>query len=213
MTTVPFSFAGRTPAVVTIDCHRGHLDPQVATMPIPAERVGTVIGHNVRLLDQLRQAGVPVIHVLTSYRDAAEIRKNAWWSAVAGTTATRKNVMAHQVAGSPGLEVMPELVDPADILISNKKRYDCFVATDLDHVLRAHDIDTLILTGINTNSCVLATAISGNVRDYAVVVVRECVDTMDRSLHEPALDIIDGAFGWTMTIDEVVRALQEARAA
>ncbi len=207
MSKPPFRLADRRPAVVTVDVHRGHLDPAVATMPVPADRAEQVVRANAFLADHVRAAGVPVIHVMTCYRSAAEIATNPWWASVAGTTATRRNVLVHQVVPSPGLEVMPEVLRDGDIVVATKKRYDCFVATDLEHVLRSLDIDTLILTGINTNSCVLATAIAGNVRDYAVTVVRECVDTMDRSLHEPALDIIDAAFGWTMTTDEVLDSL------
>jgi nicotinamidase-related amidase len=127
--------------------------------------------------------------------------------AVAGTDATRARILEHQVPGSPGLEIMPEVLDPSDLVVATKKRYDCFLATDLDHVLRSLQIDTLLLTGINTNSCVLATTIAANVRDYAVVVVRDCVATMDEELHEPALAIVDAAFGWTMTGDQVLGAL------
>lgn len=210
MSTPPFRIGDRSPAVVTVDVHRGHLDPSVATMPVAADRARRVVAANARLAERARAAGVPVVHVLTSYRNAGEITKNPWWVSVAGTSATRRNVLTHQVAGSPGIEIMPEVLRPEDTVVATKKRYDCFVATDLDHVLRSLDVDTLLLTGINTNSCVLATAIAGNVRDYAVIVVRDCVDTMDPSLHEPALAIIDGAFGWTMTTDEVLDSLGTA---
>jgi nicotinamidase-related amidase len=99
------------------------------------------------------------------------------------------------------------LLDPADVVVYNKKRYDCFVATELDHVLRSRGITTLLLTGVNTNSCVLATTVSANAKDYAAVVVEDCVDTMDRSLHEPALRVIRQAFGWTMSTREILDAL------
>jgi biuret amidohydrolase len=201
------SLRDRRVAAVTIDVHRGHLDPAVATMPIAADKAGEVTKANAAFLQRLRPAGIPVIHVMTAYRNTAEIAGNPWWKAVAGTDATRALVLEHQVAGSPGLEIMPEVLEATDLLVTTKKRYDCFVATDLDHVLRSLRIDTLLLTGINTNSCVLATAVAGNVRDYAVVVVRDCVATMDEALHEPALAIVGAAFGWTMTSAEVVAAL------
>ena len=200
--------SSRRIAVVTIDCHRGHLDPLVATLPLAAANADMVIKANALLLTSLRDTGIPVIHVMTSYRSSAEIDGNPWWSKVAGTTATRRNILIHQLPGSPGLEIMPELFEPEDLVVASKKRYDCFMATDLDHALRALAIDTVVLTGINTNSCVLATAISANTRDYAVIVVRDCVDTMDEDLHEASLDIIDRAFGWTLTTQELLDSLQ-----
>jgi nicotinamidase-related amidase len=194
-------------AVVTIDMHRGHLDPSVATMPLPAQAAARVTAANRKLVDGARARGLPVIHVVTSYRDVREISSNPWWRQVAGTDATRANVLNHQLPGSQGLQVMAELLDPTDVVVHGKKRYDAFASTELDAVLRARGIETLLLTGVNTNSCVLATTVAANARDYAPVVIEDCVDTMDRSVHEQALAIIRQAFGWTATTDEILEAL------
>jgi nicotinamidase-related amidase len=195
-------------AVVTIDLHRGHLDPEVATMPLDAASAARVTGANAALLASARELKLPVIHVLTSYHSVEEIASNPWWASVAGSDATRANVLNHQLPGSPGLAIMPELLDTGyDIVVDTKKRYDSFTATELDHVLRSRGIDTLLLTGVNTNSCVLATTVAGNARDYKVIVIEDCVDTMDPSLHDPALNIIRKAFGWTCSSDEALAAL------
>src|SRR4051812_10854325 len=99
-------------AVVTIDLHRGHLDPSVATMPLPPEVSERVVRANVDLLQAARQRNIPVVHVVTSYHGVEEIASNPWWAAVADTDATRRNVLRHQLPGSPGLEPVPELLDP-----------------------------------------------------------------------------------------------------
>jgi nicotinamidase-related amidase len=198
----------RRVAVVTIDVHRGHLDPEVATMPLPADAAARVTKANAVLLTAAREKGIPVVHVVTSYHGVEEIASNPWWKNVAGTDATRANVLNHQLPGSPGLEVMRDVLDTGyDIIVDTKKRYDAFTASELDHVLRSRGIDTILLTGVNTNSCVLATTVAGNALDYSVVVVEECVDTMDRTLHEAALKIIRQAFGWVGTTEEVIAAL------
>jgi nicotinamidase-related amidase len=195
-------------AVVTIDVHRGHLDPTVATLPLPAEVSARVVAANAELVKAARERNIPVVHVVTSYHGIEEIAANPWWRAVADTGATRANIMRHQLPGSPGLDVMPEVLDSDyDIVVMNKKRYDSFHATELDHVLRSRGIDTVLLTGVNTNSCVLTTTLSGNAKDYAMVVVEECVDTMDPELHEAALVVIRQAFGWVASLKEVVAAL------
>lgn len=204
--TLPDLRAGRT-AVVTIDMHRGHLDPAVATMPLPAEAAARVTAANAVLVRAARERSVPVVHVVTGYHDVAEIAANPWWASVAGTDATRANVLHHQLPGSPGLQVMPELLEDSDVVVTGKKRYDCFASTDLDLVLRSRGVETLLLTGVNTNSCVLATTVAANTRDYAAVVVEDCVDTMDRSLHDAALAVIRQAFGWVASLDRTVAAL------
>lgn len=207
MSSLPKHFDPQHAAVVTIDMHRGHLDPAVATMPLASETAARVVAANRRLILAAREHGVPVIHVVTGYHSVEEIASNPWWASVAGSDATRANVLKHQLPGSPGLEVMPELLEASDIVIRNKKRYDSFAATELDHVLRSRNLDTVLLTGVNTNSCVIATTIAGNTRDYSMVVVEDCVDTMDPSLHDAALAVIRQAFGWVATTDEVVAVL------
>ena len=148
------------------------------------------------------------MHVVTGYRDVQEIASNPWWAAVAGTDATRANVLNHQLPGSEGLELMPEVYDAGrDLVVDTKKRYDCFAATDLDHALRSLGADTLLLTGVNTNSCVLATTVAAHTRDYRAVVVEDCVDTMDPALHQAALTVIRQAFGWAAPAEEVLAAL------
>jgi len=193
-------------AVVAIDLHRGHLDMAVATMPTTPEVAARVIAANRRLFDWCRSAGIPVIHLVTSYRDADEIRANPFWRHLAEDPAsTRKNAMRHNIIGSPGCNVMPQLLDARDFVVNTKKRYDCFLGTDLDFLLRSHGINTLLITGVNTNSCVLATTTAANVRDYAVIVVEDCVDSMDGpELHEAGLACIRTAFGFVMNTDAVM---------
>lgn len=200
------------PAVVAIDLHRGHLDPAVATMPVPDAVSERVVEANRRFFERCRMVDIPIIHLVTTYRDVAEIRANPFWRSIAESpSATRKNAMRHNIAGSPGCEIMPTLWDAErDWVVCTKKRYNCFAGTDLDFVLRTHDVNTLLITGVNTNSCVLSTTTAACSRDYAVVVVEDCVDTMDGPiLHEAALNCIRTAFGWVMPADEVIASMME----
>ncbi len=198
------------PAVVTIDMHRGHLDPAVATMPVPPGAEARVIRSNAAFLAAARAARVPVIHVLTQYIDVGEIRMNPFWRTRADNpAATRKHVERHQLQNGPGCEIMPEILDSSyDITLDTKRRYDCFESTDLEFVLRARGANVLFFTGINTNSCVLATVVRANVRDFAAVVVEDCVDTMDGpELHEAGLSVIRTAFGWTMNSEQIEKEI------
>jgi nicotinamidase-related amidase len=193
-------------AVVAIDLHRGHLDLTVATMPTAPDVATRIIAANKRLFDWCRSVGIPVIHQVTSYRDAEEIRANPFWRTRAEDPATtRKNVMRHNIIGGPGCTVMPQLLDVSDFVVNTKKRYDRFLGTDLDFLLRSHGINTLLITGVNTNSCVLATTTAANVRDYCVIVVEDCVDSMDGpELHAAGLACIRTAFGFVMATEAVM---------
>ena len=194
-------------AIVAIDLHRGHLDMAVATMPAAPEVAARVVQANRQLMDWARGAGIPVVHLVTQYRDAEEIRVNPFWRTRSEDPDNpRKNVLRHNIIGMPGGEIMPGLHDTArDWVVNTKKRYNCFVATDLDLLLRSHGINTLIVTGVNTTSCVLSTVTAACSMDYAVVVASDCVDTMDKpELHDAALLCIRTAFGFVMTSREIM---------
>jgi nicotinamidase-related amidase len=193
------ALAGR-PAVITIDLHRGHLDTEVATLPLPPDRCGALVEHCAKLLDGFRSAGVPVIHVITAYRSRDEILSNRYWRFQADRPgSSRTRIADHNLEDGPGVELMPGLLVDGDVLVKTKKRYDCFVGTDLKQVLRAGEHDSVLILGVNTNSCVIATAIAASVHDYAVFVLEDGVDSMlGPELHEAALAVIETSFGWVI---------------
>jgi nicotinamidase-related amidase len=199
------------PAVVTIDLHRGHLDPEVATLPLPADESAALVKRSLPILDRYRQAGIPVIHVITSYRDREEIVSNPFWRFHAGRSGSPRSAVAdHNLEGMPGLELMPGVYADGDQIVLTKKRYDCFVGTDLEFMLRAARHDAVLLLGVNTNSCVIATAIAASVKDFAVFVVAEGVDSMlGAKLHRAAIDIVDASFGWVIPAETTFDVLDE----
>jgi biuret amidohydrolase len=199
------------PAVVTIDLHRGHLDPAVATLPLAAENAAALVERAVPLLHAYRDHGVPVVHAITAYRNRDEILNNAFWRFQAGRPGSSRAAIAeHNLEGMPGLELMPGIGRAGDAIVRTKQRYDCFVGTDLEMVLRAGGHDAVLLLGVNTNSCVIATAIAASVRDYAVFVVEDGVDTMlGPELHEAALAVIAASFGWVVPAEVTLEALRE----
>jgi biuret amidohydrolase len=184
----------RNPVVVSIDMHRGHLDPAVATLPVPAAEARALVGHAATVYRELRELGVPIVQVVTRYRRPSESTSNPFWASRRSQTRARQS--EHNLLGSPGTQPMPELLDPRDVIVDTKKRYSAFLHTDLDFVLRDLGARTVILTGVNTNSCVLGTAFEVVNRDYQLLVLRDCCGSMDgASAHEQALTLIETALG------------------
>lgn len=197
-------------AAVAIDMHRGHLDPAVATLPLPAERCGPLIKRAAALFAALRERAVRVVHVVTEYRDAAEIAANPFWASIHDDASkARQGVLRHNLGGSPGTEIVAELHDARDLVVRGKKRYSSFYGTDLEFLLRRRlGADTLILAGINTTTCVLCAAFEATNRDFRVVVAADAVDSMDgEAMHAFALRLTGAALGWPLGTDEIVAAL------
>jgi len=76
-----------------------------------------------------------------------------------------------------------------------KHRYNAFLNTDLDTILRANGIRTIVFTGVSTNCCVESTAREAFMRDYYVVVVDDATASYSRELHQAALKTLDALFG------------------
>jgi ureidoacrylate peracid hydrolase len=67
------------------------------------------------------------------------------------------------------------------------------------------DVDTLLLMGINTNTCVQCAAFESMNRGFRVVVLEDCVASMyGEDLHQAALQNIARCLGWVLTSEQVL---------
>ena len=197
-------------AIVTIDMHRGHLDPVHATMPVPLEESRRVREYAGDLLTFGRDQGIPVIHVILTKRPVEAERGSRRHTAGvvlsndAPATEALQRGIPHNIQGSIQTELMPEMGPEAtDFIIDNKKTFSAFVGTDLDHLLRTLGADTAILVGINTNTCVQSSAFDAANLGYRAVVVSDCVaSTYGQDLHVLGLENISRCIGWVLTVQE-----------
>jgi nicotinamidase-related amidase len=211
-------------AIVTIDMHRGHLDMDVATMPTKPDDAKRVISSASEILEFARQAKIPVIHVVLVYRRIPGIGSEGmvshFWKAMHAaqaetdrlTPGRRSTVREHNVEGSPGTQIIPELHREGDYVIDNKKRLDCFYGTDLRQLLEVLKVKTVALMGINTNTCVLNTAFTAFNFDYRVVVLSDCVASMyGDDLHVLGLQNVARCLGWVVSNEQFFDKINERK--
>jgi len=95
-------------------------------------------------------------------------------------------------------------------LVITKHRFNAFVDTDLDLVLRSKGIRTLIACGVLTNICVESTVREAFFRDYYTIVPSDCVATVDDELQRVSLRNINYGFG--LVVDSArLRQVWESR--
>ncbi|MCK9216794.1 MAG: cysteine hydrolase [Firmicutes bacterium] len=93
----------------------------------------------------------------------------------------------HCLEGDKGAEIIEELApEKGDYQIS-KRRYSAFFGTDLDLTLRELGVTELELCGVCTQICVLYTAADARMLNYDVTVLKDCVDSFDKTAHKFAL--------------------------
>ena len=215
---LPLEIDPRRTAVLGIDLHRGHLDPTIATMPLPTATSQRVVEANRVLFNLARASGIPVIHMILQCRtipglgreNLAQPFKRALLAANRPMLKGRKaDLLHHNLLGSPQTELMPELgPEQGDYIIDYKRRMSSFYGTDLEILLRTLGTATLVITGVNTNTCVQCAAMEAYNRDLQVVVVEDCVASMDgEELHQFALANIGKRLGWVVSLDKFRTAL------
>ena len=87
-----------------------------------------------------------------------------------------------------------------------------FYATDLDCILQARKIQTLIVCGVTTEVCVHTTVREANDRGYHCIVVSDATASYNDAFHQVALEMIvaqNGIFGSTSSSQTIVDALEK----
>jgi len=119
------------------------------------------------------------------------------------------------VEGTWNTEIVAALTPQPDDLIVSKHRYSGFYETDLDGLLRAAGIHTLIFTGATTSVCVESTLRDAFYRDYRCLLLSDCTaepigSQLSRSNHEASLLVIETLFGWVADSPSLLAALGAA---
>ena len=100
---------------------------------------------------------------------------------------------------------MPEIgPEKGDYIIDNKKSFSVFHGTELDRLLRiVLQVDTVVLMGINTNTCVQCGAFESFNLGYKTIVISDCVASMyGQDLHLLGLQNIGRCLGWVLAVKE-----------
>ncbi|HEX4005852.1 MAG TPA: isochorismatase family cysteine hydrolase [Acidobacteriaceae bacterium] len=159
-------------AILSMDLQSGIVSMLAASDPGLVPRVAGV-------LKQARAAGITVIHVQVGFRPGLpEVsRRNPIFAAVLNSP------QHQQLFEGPAGAIHPSLgPEPGDIVVT-KHRVSAFHGTDLEMILRAKEIDTLILLGIATSGVVLSTLVDASDADYRLFVVGDCCLDPDPDLH------------------------------
>lgn len=103
------------------------------------------------------------------------------------------------IIGTPGWEIIDDLKPHPKDHIIQKDKYDAFLNTDLEKVLKDLKTDTIILAGVLTNNCVRATAEGAHYRNFKLLIVSDCCgatsyikNRTNEEIHEITLKDLEG---------------------
>ncbi len=156
----------------------------VLIMDYQNDIVGSVAASYPHLLDRAaevlrgaRRAGVPVIYVVVRFRPGhPEVSaRNKLFSAMKAS--------GRLAEGTPGAAIHDQVTPQAGEVVVTKRRVGAFSTTDMETVLRAHNVTNLVLLGIATSGVVLSTVRWAADADYSITVLEDCCADADEEVH------------------------------
>jgi ureidoacrylate peracid hydrolase len=134
---------------------------------------------------QARAAGVPVIYTRHQYRPG-RADEGQRLSDLSGDLAA----MGGLAAGSWDAAVVDELgAGPGDLYV-DKVRFDAFLWTSLDPLLRGLGAESLVVCGVVTNICVESTVRAAFMRDYRVTLLADGCAAQTPRLHDLGVEVM-----------------------
>ncbi len=193
-------------ALVVVDLQNGFMAPgQPAETPLAREIVPAVN----RLADATRAAGGTVVWIQNTITPES-IQSWSVWFGDFGTGEWGPRMQRAFTPGDFGHAIYPGLqVRPGDLTV-RKTRFSAFVqgASDLDAILRARGIDTLIIVGTATNVCCESTARDAMMLNYKVFFVSDANACRTDEEHNATLAIMMVMFADVRSTDEMIALLE-----
>ena len=143
------------------------------------------------LCDRVARARLPVVYVNDNL--------GLWRSDVDDLV---ERCCARGVAGAPIVKLLAPR--PTDLVVL-KATLSGFYQTPLDVLLRLAGVHTVIVTGLMADNCVLFTAADAYMRDYRIVIPRDCVTAKTPAAARRALTIMTKLFDARTTSSRQLR--------
>jgi ureidoacrylate peracid hydrolase len=208
LTTVAEKVAPQHAAVVVIDCQHefiaeggfwDELGQDVSETKVVAGRIAA-------FLERARDHGVRIVHARAIY-DRHHMNDPMF------ERLHRHGSRLYCQSDDPasrfynGLEPRPG--EPEGV----KHRFDAFDDTELDMILRAWRVKTVILAGLVTHGCVDSTARHAYFNGYYVVFPPDLTAGASEEVKRVTVESINVMFGVTPSADEIVTAWERSRGA
>ncbi|MEE8471650.1 MAG: isochorismatase family cysteine hydrolase [Dehalococcoidia bacterium] len=169
----------------------------------------TVIPNMQRLLSSFRESRLKVIYTTmgAEKEDLSDVPPTWRW--------TYPKINYHRsLPGNKEFEIRDEVAPRAGEPVLVKRSCGAFATTGLQELLVKDGLDTLVVTGVETDCCVYLTSIEACDRGFKTIVLRDATTSFTETGHTISLDIYGNLFFFNVrTTDEVLGDLARARTA
>jgi len=174
---------GKKPALVSVDLANAWTRPGNPFTCDQEKMDNEIIPGMQALLKAFRAANFPVVHVTTAYeitdRDSSFTDMGLWHDKIPVEVVDLANkdlwAIDSRIAPIPGEYTLL------------KKRASSFHGTELAGILRANNVDTIVVTGVTACACVRQTICDGIADGFRTIAAREAIG-----------DRVPGAVAWNL---------------
>ena len=161
------------PAIIVVDMLKDNLKESPRNLYYETSRA--IVPNLQKLLGESRKRRFPIVFACDSFLEGDFIFKG--------------RMKVHSLRGTKGAEVIDDLrPGPTDIVLP-KRRFSAFFKTDLDQTLRTLGVDTIVVTGVTTEVCVLMTLMDGLCHDFSAILLEDCCASRTEELHQGCLGL------------------------
>jgi nicotinamidase-related amidase len=194
--TATFPICPAHTAVLSMDC-------QTAIVSIYAkDDKDAFLTRAASVLNHARATGMTIIHIQVGFRPGLpEVNsRNILFGAI-------KSSAQHQKLFQEPLGTIPSVIAPKEgEIVITKHRISAFTGTDLAMILRANDIDTLVLYGIATSGVVLSTLLEAADADFRLAVIKDCCADLDSQVHDCLINNFFPSRASVLSVREFIEA-------
>lgn len=192
-----------TTALLVVDLQNGFMMDGVGHSVSPSAR--DIVPNVNRIAETVRTCGGTVVWIQNTVTDESLTS----WSVMNRDLSTRQRREKRRESmreGSLGHQLWATLdARPTDTYVK-KLRFSAFIqgSSDLEAILRARNIDTVIVTGTATGVCCESTARDAMMRNFKTIMITDANAAQTDAEHNGALIAFYRNFGDIMSTDEVI---------
>ena len=151
-----------------------------------------------KAIEKARRADVPIIYIQTFIRPEILPETGLWKDVRNIKEKLSLSEFEHQ------FKIVEELKPHSeDYVVKKWNCMDAFHNTELDALLKGLKRDTIIFAGVATNFCVETTVRSASDRGYNIIVLSDCVATMNEEIQSFPINVIFPMLGEVTTADKL----------
>ena len=186
-------------ALVVVDVQNDFVSPQGSAAK-RGEDVGAamaMVPNLIRLIDEGRRVGLTIVYIRTTHSEWTDTPSWIYRSSQRSGLNTCRE-------GTWGAELYEGIVPLPSERVVIKHHYSAFINTDLNTVLKARGIQSVLVCGVATNVCVETTARDAYMFDYYVTMIDDCSAAYEPKLHMGTLDNMRRHFGLVASSGEII---------